>query len=74
MTQNVLQSAINARLMGDSLNLSPIVVLVATMLGGIFGGLLGAALGAPVAALVNSAGQRLAAVDFDELPTSTEGP
>ncbi len=74
VTQNVLQSAINARLMGDSLNLSPIVVLVATMLGGIFGGLLGAALGAPVAALVNSAVQRLAAVDFDELPESPEGP
>jgi putative heme transporter len=72
VTQNVLQSAINARLMGDSLNLSPIVVLVATMLGGIFGGLLGAALGAPVAALVNSAVQRLAAVDFDELPSTSE--
>ncbi len=70
VTQNVLQSAINARLMGDSLNLSPIVVLVATMLGGIFGGLLGAALGAPVAALLNSAGQRIATVDFDELAVS----
>jgi predicted PurR-regulated permease PerM len=74
VTQNLLQSAINARLMGDSLNLSPIVVLVATMLGGIFGGLLGAALGAPVAALLNSAGKRLAAVDFDELTPSTNGP
>ncbi|NTU71835.1 MAG: AI-2E family transporter [Coriobacteriia bacterium] len=68
VTQNLLQSIINARLMGDSLNLSPIVVLVATMMGGIFGGLLGAALGAPVAALLVSAGGRLAAVDFDQLP------
>jgi len=72
ITQNLLQSVINARLMGDSLNLSPIVVLVATMLGGIFGGLLGAALGAPVAALLYSAGQRLAAVDFDAAPAEAE--
>ncbi len=45
-----------------------------TMLGGILGGLLGAALGAPVTALLNSAVQRAAAVDFDEFPTSPEGP
>jgi len=67
VTQNLLQQVINNRLMGDLLNLSPIIVLVATMLGGIFGGLLGAALGAPVAALLFSAGRRLAAVDFDGL-------
>ncbi len=72
VTQNLLQTAINTRLMGDSLNLSPIIVLVATMLGGIFGGLLGAALGAPVAALLYSAGRRLAVVDLDELSTPTE--
>lgn len=61
LTQNVLQTVINARVMGESLNLHPLVVLVVTMLGGIFGGLLGAALGAPLAALFLSAGKRLAA-------------
>jgi len=59
LAQNVLQTVINARVMGDSLNLHPLVVLVVTMLGGIFGGLLGAALGAPLAALLINAGKRL---------------
>ena len=59
VAQNVLQTVINARVMGDELDLHPLVVLVVTMLGGIFGGLLGAALGAPVAALFVSAGKRL---------------
>jgi len=59
ITQNVLQTVINARVMGDSLNLHPLVVLVATMMGSIFGGLLGAALGAPLAALFVNAGRRL---------------
>lgn len=66
IAQNLLQTVINARVMGDSLNLSPLVVLVVTMLGGTFGGLLGAALAAPVAALLLSAGKRLAAVNWDE--------
>jgi predicted PurR-regulated permease PerM len=59
VTQNVLQTLINARVMGTSLNLHPLVVLVVTMLGGIFAGLLGAALAAPIAALLISAGKRL---------------
>ncbi len=59
LTQNVLQTVINARVMGDSLNLHPFVVLTVTMLGGIFGGLLGAALAAPIAALLINAGRRL---------------
>jgi len=54
---------LDARIMGDSLNLHPLVVMVVTMLGGIFGGLLGAALGAPATALLLSAGKRLAAED-----------
>jgi predicted PurR-regulated permease PerM len=66
VAQNLLQTIINARVMGDSLNLSPLVVLVVTMLGGTFGGLLGAALAAPVAALLISAGKRLSAVNWDE--------
>ncbi|MDZ4168661.1 MAG: AI-2E family transporter [Coriobacteriia bacterium] len=59
LAQNVLQTVINARVMGESLNLHPLVVLVVTMLGGIFAGLLGAALAAPIAALLISAGKRL---------------
>jgi predicted PurR-regulated permease PerM len=62
LTQNVLQTIIINRVMGESLNLHPLVVLVVTMLGGIFGGLLGAALGAPLAALFINAGKRLAKV------------
>ncbi len=61
LTQNVLQTVINARVMGDSLNLHPLVVLVVTMLGGIFAGILGAALAAPLAALFINAGKRLSA-------------
>ncbi len=59
LTQNVLQTAINARVMGASLKLHPLVILVVTMLGGIFAGILGAALAAPLAALVLNAGRRL---------------
>lgn len=61
VAQNVLQTVINARVMGDSLNLHPLVVLVVTMLGGIFAGLLGAALAPPLAALLINAGKRLQA-------------
>ncbi len=72
IAQNVLQTIINARVMGDSLNLSPLVVLVVTMLGSIFAGLLGAALAAPVTALLISAGKRLSAVNFDEYDEDDE--
>ena len=50
VAQNVLQTVVNARVMGSSLSLHPIVVLVVTMLGGTFAGLLGAALAAPLTA------------------------
>ncbi len=72
VAQNVLQTIINARVMGDSLNLSPLVVLVVTMLGSIFAGLLGAALAAPVTALLISAGKRLSAVNFDDYAADDE--
>jgi predicted PurR-regulated permease PerM len=74
VAQNLLQTVINARIMGDSLNLSPLVVLVVTMLGGTFGGLLGAALAAPVAALLLSAGKRLAAIDYGEVAEPSAEP
>ena len=50
IAQNVIQTLLNAKLMGDSLRLHPLAVLVVTMLGGIFGGILGAALAAPMTA------------------------
>jgi putative heme transporter len=73
ITQNVLQTIINAKVMGDSLNLHPLVVLVVTMLGGIFAGLLGAALGAPLAALFIMAGKRLSAA-FEPAEEPAEEP
>ncbi len=73
IAQNLLQTIINARVMGDSLNLSPLVVLVVTMLGGTFAGLLGAMLAAPVAALLISAGKRLSAVQFDAPAAADSG-
>ncbi len=51
ITQNVLQTVISAKFMGESLSLHPIVVLVVTMLGGTLGGLLLAALAAPLTAM-----------------------
>jgi putative heme transporter len=61
VAQNLLQTVINARTMGTSLSLSPLVVLVVTMLGGVFGGLLGTVLAAPLTALGVRAGNRLSA-------------
>ena len=61
IAQNLLQTVINAKTMGDSLALSPLVILVVTMLGGVFGGLLGTVLAAPLTALGVRAGNRLSA-------------
>jgi len=72
VVQNVLQTVINARVMGDSLNLHPLVILVVTMLGGIFAGILGAALGAPLTALFLKAGKRLSAA-FEPGASTAEG-
>jgi predicted PurR-regulated permease PerM len=63
IAQNVLQTVISARFMGESLSLHPIVVLVVTMLGGTFAGLLGAALAAPLTALGTRTVARLEAYD-----------
>ena len=59
--QNLVQTIVNAKAMGESLALHPIVVLVVTMLGGIFAGLLGAMLAAPAVATLLLAKQRVAA-------------
>ncbi|MDR1774865.1 MAG: AI-2E family transporter [Actinomycetes bacterium] len=59
VAQNFLQALINNKLMGDSLNLHPIVVLVTTLLGSTFAGLLGAALAAPVVSIAVCAWRRI---------------
>ncbi len=61
VAQNLLQTLINAKTMGDSLDLSALVVLVVTMLGGVFGGILGTVLAAPLTALVLRGHSRLRA-------------
>ncbi len=72
VVQNVLQTVINARVMGDSLDLHPLVILVVTLLGGIFAGILGAALGAPLTALFLKAGRRLSTA-FEPGASTAEG-
>ncbi len=72
VAQNLLQTVINARTMGTSLSLSPLVILVVTMLGGVFGGLLGTILAAPLTALGVRAGNRLRAAR--EQAQVEEGP
>jgi len=62
VAQNVLQAIINAKFMGDSLDLHPIVVLAITIIGSIFGGLLGTMLAAPILAMVLRARRRLMAL------------
>lgn len=64
--QNVLQAVVNAKFMGDSLDLHPIVVLAITIVGSIFGGLLGTTLAAPTLAMVLSARRRLIAAKSTE--------
>jgi putative heme transporter len=51
IAQNVVQMPIQSAVMGDALELHPIVVLITTMIGSIFGGLLGGMLGAPLTAV-----------------------
>jgi len=72
-TQNILQSAVQGWAIGGALDLHPIVVLVATTLGGIFGGLLGGMLGAPIAAIVVRVSKRLRAAWAAE-ETDATGP
>jgi predicted PurR-regulated permease PerM len=74
VAQNLLQTVINAKTMGDSLALAPLVILVVTMLGGIFGGLLGTVLAAPLTALGVRAGNRLSAARAAEIEGASRTP
>jgi predicted PurR-regulated permease PerM len=51
VAQNLLQQVVSSWAIGDALELHPLVVLIATMVGGIFAGLFGGMLGAPVTAI-----------------------
>jgi predicted PurR-regulated permease PerM len=66
VTQNLLQTVIQAKAMGTALELHPIVILAGTMLGGIFAGLLGAALAAPLIALSVRAIKRISSYSPEE--------
>lgn len=61
VAQNILQTLVNPKAMGESLSIHPIVVLIATVLGGIFAGLLGAMFAAPMTAALVRAGHRIRA-------------
>lgn len=49
--QNVLQTFIQSKVVGESLDMHPIIVLVSTIVGSIFAGLLGAMLATPAIAM-----------------------
>jgi predicted PurR-regulated permease PerM len=66
IAQNVVQMPISAVVMGDALELHPIVVLITTMIGGIFGGLIGGMLGAPVTAVAVRSITRITAATREE--------
>ncbi|MCL2680709.1 MAG: AI-2E family transporter [Coriobacteriia bacterium] len=51
IANNVLQTFVSNKLMGDYLNLHPLAVLIATLFGAVVLGLMGAALGAPFLAI-----------------------
>lgn len=52
LTQNVLEPLVEARVIGQSLGLHPMLVIIATTIGGIAAGFSGLILGAPIAATV----------------------
>jgi predicted PurR-regulated permease PerM len=52
VTQNVLEPLVEARVLGQSLGLHPMVVIIATTVGGIAAGFSGLILGAPLAATI----------------------
>jgi predicted PurR-regulated permease PerM len=72
--QNLVQTIVNSKAMGESLSLHPIVILVVTMLGGIFAGLLGAMLAAPGIATLLLVQQRIVAYAWREGESPTEAP
>lgn len=63
VAQNLVQTIVNSKAIGESLSLHSVVVLVVTMLGGLFAGLLGAMLAAPGVATVLLARQRISAYE-----------
>ena len=52
IVQQIDANIINPRILGNSLNVSPILVIFSTTLGGAYFGVLGMFLGVPIAALI----------------------
>jgi len=61
LAQNLLQTVIANKVMGDALDLHPVVVLFVTIVGGTFAGILGSALAAPATATAVRVARRLKA-------------
>ncbi|MBI5231500.1 MAG: AI-2E family transporter [Coriobacteriales bacterium] len=59
ISQNVVQMPLQSWALGGALKLHPLVVLVATMLGGLLAGIIGATLGAPLTAMAVRATRRI---------------
>lgn len=72
--QNGLQGAVAGVVLGNALDLHPLVVIMSTMLGGVFAGILGAMLGAPVTAIVVRAIGHLGGTSAATMAPSTVPP
>jgi predicted PurR-regulated permease PerM len=66
--QNIQQLFVTPRVMGDSLNLHPFVILLAVLAGASFGGALGVILAAPMVATIRLFGQYIYGKIFEKNP------
>ena len=70
--QNIFQSVVNAKILGDSLDLHPLVILSGTILGSIFAGLMGAMFAAPFLAILIRVVKRLRKVKREMAENETD--
>jgi predicted PurR-regulated permease PerM len=68
LIQNIQAILVTPRVMGDSLNLHPFVILLAVLAGASFGGALGVILAAPMVATIRLFGQYIYGKLFDTSP------
>jgi len=77
VAQLVLENMLQPKLLGSSLNLSPLTILLATTFGGMVAGMIGLILAAPVAAIGHDLSRELRAIGYfgagDE-PEASSGP
>jgi len=74
VTQNVLEPLVEARVIGQSLGLHPMLVIIATTIGGIAAGFSGLILGAPLTATVVKVRNDLRARSAEPLPDPPAPP